>query len=93
MHLPFRDAWVGGCFVAITSKQLAVADLEHLRDTTPDESNVIFQLARVYRLMGDEVRSATLLAIARDVSPKSVNKIRKLLETEKDTGDEAMDEG
>lgn len=69
-------------------------DLEYLRDSTPEESNVIFQLARAYRLIGDEVKSAQLLAVARDVSPKSVNKIKKLLETVKDeeAGDE-MDEG
>ncbi|OCH95621.1 TPR-like protein [Obba rivulosa] len=70
----------------------AVADLEYLRDTSPEESNVIFQLAKVYRLMGDEVRGAQLLAVARDVSPKSVHKIRKLLETGKDA-EEVMDEG
>ena len=74
--------------------QEAVQDLEHLRDTSPDESNVLFQLARVYRLMGDKVKSAQTLAVARDVSPKSIGKIRKLLETVKDeSADEVMDEG
>lgn len=68
--------------------------MEALRDTSPDESNVIFQLAKVYRLMGDKVKSAQTLAVARDVSPKSLNKIRKLLETVKDeSADEVMDEG
>ena len=71
---------------------MAADDLEELRrGNSPDESNVIFQLARVYRLMGDKVKSAQLLAIARDVSPKSLTKIQKLLETVKD--DEVMDEG
>lgn len=71
-----------------------MADLEYLRDSSPEESNVIFQLAKVYRLLGDEVKSAQLLAVARDVSPKSVNKIRKLLETVKDTeAADVMDEG
>ncbi len=69
-------------------------DLEALRDTSPDESNVIFQLARVYRLMGDKVKSAQTLAVARDVSPRSLHKIRKLVETAKDEeGDDDMDEG
>ncbi|EMD38605.1 hypothetical protein CERSUDRAFT_105193 [Gelatoporia subvermispora B] len=73
----------------------AVADLEYLRDTSPEESNVIFQLAKVYRLMGDSVKGAQLLAVARDVSPKSLHKIRKLVETVKDAGgsEEVMDEG
>ncbi|PCH38327.1 TPR-like protein [Wolfiporia cocos MD-104 SS10] len=72
----------------------AVEDLEYLRDTSPEESNVIFQLAKVYRLLGDEVKSAQLLAVARDVSPKSVNKLRKLLETVKDSeAADVMDEG
>lgn len=54
----------------------------------------MFQLAKVYRLVGDEVKSAQLLAIARDISPKSIGKIKKLLETAKDdTGDDKMDEG
>lgn len=44
--------------------------------------------------MGDKVKSAQTLAIARDVSPKSINKIRKLLETVKDEdADDVMDEG
>lgn len=75
--------------------QAAAEDLEFLRDTSPEESNVIFQLAKVYRLMGDSVKSAQMLAVARDVSPKSLNKIRKLLETVKDTeaASDVMDEG
>ena len=65
-------------------------DLEFLRDSSPEESNVIFQLARAYRLIGNQVKAAQMLAVARDVSPKSVNKIKKLLETTKD--EEAADE-
>ncbi|KAG6332033.1 hypothetical protein ID866_7053 [Astraeus odoratus] len=73
----------------------AVEDLHKLRDSSPEESNVVFQLAKVYRLMGDEVRSAQWLAIARDMSPKSVNKLKKLMETVKDDEgrDDRMDEG
>ncbi len=44
----------------------------------------MFQLAKVYRLVGDEVKSAQLLAAVRDIAPKSVNKIKRLLETVKD---------
>jgi predicted Zn-dependent protease len=77
------------------SSQRAVYDLERLRDAAPEEANVIFQLARVYRLLGDELKSAQLLAAARDVAPKSIGKIRKLLETvrDEDAADEEMDEG
>ncbi|KAI0290448.1 TPR-like protein [Russula brevipes] len=73
----------------------AVEDLEYLRDSSPEESNVIFQLARAYRLIGNEVKSAQMLALARDVSPKNAKKIQKLMETVKDEerGDEEMDEG
>jgi anaphase-promoting complex subunit 3 len=74
--------------------QAAIKDLEHLRNSSPEESNVVFQLAKVYRLVGDQVKSAQLLAIARDISPKSIGKIKKLLETTKDEGGEdRMDEG
>lgn len=38
----------------------------------------------MYRLSGDEVKFTQLLAVARDISPKSVDKIKKLLETVKD---------
>ncbi|KIJ17444.1 hypothetical protein PAXINDRAFT_168102 [Paxillus involutus ATCC 200175] len=73
----------------------AIEDLQKLRDTSPEESNVVFQLAKVYRLMGDEVMSAHWLAIARDISPKSVNKLKKLIDTVKDeeVRDDEMDEG
>ncbi|EKM83048.1 hypothetical protein AGABI1DRAFT_111570 [Agaricus bisporus var. burnettii JB137-S8] len=72
----------------------AIQDLEELRMMTPEESNVVFQLAKVYRLIGDEVKSAQMLAVARDISPKSANKIKKLLETVKDEfGDDKMEEG
>ncbi|KAI0340600.1 protein prenylyltransferase [Trametopsis cervina] len=77
--------------IAMKKYQLAVQDLEALRDTSPDESNVIFQLAKVYRLMGDRAKAAQTLAAARDLSPKSISKIQKLLETVKD--EEVMDEG
>ena len=62
--------------------QEAIEDLEYLKNATPDESNVIFQLAKVYRLVGDVVKSAQMMAAARDVSPKSVGKIRRLVEVE-----------
>jgi anaphase-promoting complex subunit 3 len=72
-----------------------VKDLEYLRNSSPEESNVIFQLARAYRLTGDHVKSAQMLAVARDVSPKSVKKIQRLMETVEDeeVRDEDMDEG
>ena len=73
--------------------QPAVEDLEFLRNATPEESNVIFQLAKVYRLLGNVVKSAQTLAAARDIAPKSMNKIKKLLDTGKDDEDDMMDEG
>lgn len=75
--------------------QEAVEDLHKLRDSSPEESNVVFQLAKVYRLMGDEAKSAQWLAIARDLSPKSGNKLKKLIETVKDEDgrEDRMDEG
>ncbi|KAI0685478.1 protein prenylyltransferase [Cytidiella melzeri] len=77
--------------ISMKKYQLAIQDLEALRDSSPDESNVVFQLAKVYRLIGDKAKSAQTLAAARDLSPKSISKIQKLLETVKD--EEVMDEG
>lgn len=83
--------------ILISMKRYAEAleDLLQLRDSSPEESNVVFQIAKVYRLMGDEVKSAHWLAIARDTSPKSVNKLKKLIDTVKDEEgrDDQMDEG
>ncbi|KAF8061558.1 hypothetical protein FPV67DRAFT_1783469 [Lyophyllum atratum] len=80
--------------VSLRKYELAVQDLEYLRSSTPEESNVVFQLARVYRLLGNEAKSAQTLAVARDISPKSLSKIKKLLDTMKDeVGDDKMDEG
>ncbi|KAJ7063147.1 hypothetical protein C8F01DRAFT_1219302 [Mycena amicta] len=70
--------------ISMKNYDAAVRDLETLRNTSPEESNVVFQLAKVYRLLGDEVKAAQLLAIARDISPKSLSKIKKLLDTMKD---------
>ncbi|KAG6845175.1 hypothetical protein H0H87_012732 [Tephrocybe sp. NHM501043] len=81
-------------FVSMRKYEMAVQDLEHLRSTTPEESNVVFQLAKVYRLLGNEAKSAHTLALARDISPKSLSKIKKLMDTMKDVmGDDQMDEG
>ncbi|EJF65652.1 protein prenylyltransferase [Dichomitus squalens LYAD-421 SS1] len=81
--------------IAMKKYTAAVQDLETLRDTSPDESNVLFQLAKAYRLLGDDVKFTQLLAEVRDVAPKSVAKIRKLVDTVKDAdvGEEVMDEG
>ncbi|PPQ68934.1 hypothetical protein CVT25_009028 [Psilocybe cyanescens] len=80
-------------YVSMRKYTAAVEDLELLRSSTPDESNVVFQLAKAYRLLGNVVKSAQTLAAARDISPKSMGKIKKLLETMKDEGDDKMDEG
>ncbi|KAK0210591.1 hypothetical protein DFS33DRAFT_1294196 [Desarmillaria ectypa] len=79
--------------ISMKKYERAIEDLEYLRKSTPEESNVVFQLARAYRLVGDEVKSAQLLAVVRDIAPKSVNKIKKLLETVRDEMSDKMDEG
>lgn len=57
----------------------------------------MFQLARVYRLVGNEAGAAQMLAVARDMSPKSLNKIKRLLAADKEVtggvGEDEMDEG
>ena len=87
------DPEILACFRFRRSFQAAVEDLEFLRNSTPEESNVVFQLAKVYRLLGNVVKSQQTLAAARDISPKSLSKIKKLLDTVKDEGDDKMDEG
>ncbi|KAG9318517.1 TCP-1/cpn60 chaperonin family-domain-containing protein [Chiua virens] len=70
--------------ISMKRYQEAIEDLHKLRDSSPEETNVVFQLAKVYRLVGDEAKSAQWLAIARDICPKSVNKLKKLIDTVKD---------
>lgn len=85
--------------IATKKYREAIVDLEYLhRKVAPEEANVVFQLARVYRLIGDETRSAQMLAVARDMSPKSMNKIKRLLSTDREDDDDelggdSMDEG
>ncbi|CAK5279633.1 unnamed protein product [Mycena citricolor] len=80
--------------IAVKRYPEAIQDLERLRNTAPEESNVVFQLAKAYRLVGNDVKFAATLAQARDMSPKSVAKLKKLLDTVKDdSADDRMDEG
>ncbi|TFK42994.1 hypothetical protein BDQ12DRAFT_677146 [Crucibulum laeve] len=80
--------------IAMRRYTAAIKDLTYLRSTTPEESNVVFQLAKAYRLVGDEVNFAKTLAVARDIAPKNLPKMKKLLEMVKDeVGDDKMDEG
>ena len=73
--------------------------MEKLRDIAPEEANVVFQLVRVYRALGEDTKAAQMLAVARDMSPKSLHKIRRLLHDDKEEGDlsgvggESMEEG
>ncbi|KAH8833541.1 hypothetical protein DL96DRAFT_1577418 [Flagelloscypha sp. PMI_526] len=71
----------------------AIKDLEMLRNATPEEANVVFQLAKAYRLIGDTTKSAQTLAVVRDMAPRHLNKIRKLLETVPDDSTDQMEEG
>ena len=49
---------------------------------------MVFQLVRVYRVLGQETKAAQMLAVARDMSPKNLNKLKRLLNDDRD-----MDEG
>ncbi|KAF9476333.1 TPR-like protein [Pholiota conissans] len=80
-------------YIAMRKYYKAVEDLEYLRSATPEESNVVFQLAKAYRLLGNVVKAQQLIAAARDMAPKSMSKIKKLLNTVKDEGGDEMDEG
>lgn len=60
---------------------------------------MVFQLVRVYRVLGENTKAAQMLAVARDMSPKSLNKIKRLLNDDREDGDlsgvggESMEEG
>lgn len=64
--------------------QAAIEDLKTLRDLAPEEANVVFQLARAYRLKGQSPEAEHALLIARDIAPKEIQKMKKLMEVMKD---------
>jgi anaphase-promoting complex subunit 3 len=68
----------------LTRLQEAVEDLKTLRDLVPEEANVVFQLARVYRLKGQTPEAQQMLLVARDIAPKDMNKLKRLMELSKD---------
>ncbi|KAF8590524.1 TPR-like protein [Ramaria rubella] len=74
----------------------AIEDLKTLRDLVPEEANVVFQLARAYRLKGQTPEAQQTLLVARDIAPKDMNKLKRLMELSKDetVGDKTkMEEG
>jgi anaphase-promoting complex subunit 3 len=76
-------------------EQYAMQELEILRDIAPEEVNVALLLVRVYRLLKEDQKAAQMLAVARDMSPTSVNKLKRLLDGEELEGPEgdSMEEG
>lgn len=64
--------------------QAAIDDLKTLRDLVPEEANVVFQLARAYRLKGQTPEAQQTLLVARDIAPKDMNKLKRLMELTKD---------
>lgn len=67
-----------------TTLQAAIEDLEKLRDLVPEEANVVFQLARAYRLKGLAPEAQHILLVARDIAPKDMNKLKRLMDLKKD---------
>jgi len=70
----------------------AIADLKILRDLVPEEANVVFQLARAYRLKGLTPEAQHSLLVARDIAPKDMSKLKRLLELVPDE-EAKMEEG
>ena len=44
----------------------------------------MFQLARAYRLKGQTPEAQQTLLVARDIAPKDMNKLKRLMELTKD---------
>ena len=73
--------------------QAAIEDLKTLRDLVPEEANVIFQLARAYKLKGQTPEAQQTLLVARDIAPKDMNKLKRLMELSKDEAGEVESPG
>lgn len=73
--------------------QAAIEDLKTLRDLVPEEANVIFQLARAYKLKGQTPEAQQTLLVARDIAPKDMNKLKRLMELNKDEAGEVESSG
>ena len=64
-----------------------------LRDLVPEEANIVFQLARAYRLKGQTPEAQQTLLVARDIAPKDINKLKRLMDLRVEEGEAKMDEG
>lgn len=74
--------------------QAAIEDLKMLRDLVPEEANVVFQLARAYRLKGQTPEAQQTLLVARDIAPKDMNRLKRLMDLSKEViPEENMEEG
>lgn len=73
----------------------AIEDLKMLRDLVPEEANVVFQLARAYQMKGQTPEAQQTLLVARDIAPKDMNKLKRLMDLSKDEGmpEESMEAG
>ena len=60
--------------------QAAEDDLVRLCDLSPSEPNVVLLLGKVLRLQGKMTEASRVLAVARDLDPRSAPKIAKLVE-------------
>lgn len=49
---------------------------------------MVFQLVRVYHVLGEDAKAAQALAVARDMAPKSLNKIKRLVNGERGVDEE-----
>lgn len=56
--------------------QEALGILNHLKDIIPDEVNIPFMLAQIYRRLGKVTESAQHMALALDIDPKISGAIR-----------------
>jgi anaphase-promoting complex subunit 3 len=64
------------CCVFMDSLQEALQILLRLQDIIPEEANIPFMLAQVYRKLGQTTQSAQYMSIALDVEPKIAGAIR-----------------
>lgn len=66
----------------------ALKDLEHLKDSAPDDANVHFMLGKTYKKLGQRANAIRHFTIALNLDPKAQNWIKEAMESLDDNVDD-----
>jgi anaphase-promoting complex subunit 3 len=71
----------------------ALKELEHLKDSAPDDADVHFLLGRTYKILGDRANAVRHFTIALNLDPKAQPWLKKAMESLSDDDGDGWSEG